>query len=461
MPRRGEEVSALTRLGRFAAVLPLLVLVAGAAPVAEAAAPPPPKKSAPAPPRTSSVAAAPSANPYHLKPGAQGKICLNCHSDIGALLALPFVHAPVKAGDCVQCHSPHASSHGKLLSAGPETICATCHAPLSAASMAKARSVHPPVRGGECIRCHDPHAAKNKGQLRLTGSELCASCHAEMLKRVTTVKFRHPPVAASCLACHDPHASDANPHLLKKPVPALCTQCHKTDQLVFAKQHMNYPVGKADCTSCHDPHGSDRGGLLWATVHPPVANRMCNQCHLDPASPGALLTRKTGAELCRSCHAEMVNTALARNRVHWPAVDRIGCLNCHNPHASPEPALLKAKPKALCASCHGATVADLDRSAVKHPPAEEGQCTVCHDPHAANAVFLLKSDKVMDLCGTCHDYQHHSNHPIGEKKLDPRNRNLTLDCTSCHRPHGSPFKSFAHFDPDSNLCVQCHQGMGK
>jgi predicted CXXCH cytochrome family protein len=443
----------MNALARIAAV----ALLAAGAPCLLGAIPP--KK--PAPAARASASAPSSTNPYHLKPGAQGKICLTCHTDIGDLLALPFVHAPVKAGDCVQCHSPHASSHGKMLASGPETLCAGCHAPMAAATLARARSVHPPVRLGECIKCHDPHAAKNKGQLRLAGSELCASCHAEMTRRIAAAKFKHPPVSASCQACHDPHSSADTPHLLRKAVPALCTQCHKTDQPVFAKQHMNYPVGKADCTSCHDPHGSDRAGLLWATVHPPVANRMCNQCHLDAASPGALTTRKSGADLCRSCHSEMVNTTLAKNRVHWPAVDRIGCLNCHNPHASPEPALLKAKTKDLCASCHAATVADLDRSAVKHPPAEEGQCAVCHDPHASNAVFLLKADKVMDLCGTCHDYQHHSNHPIGEKKIDPRNRNLTLDCTSCHRPHGSPYKTFAHFNPDSDLCVQCHQEMRK
>jgi predicted CXXCH cytochrome family protein len=428
----------LARLG-------VAALLFAAAPIAAVAAP----------------AAAPPGNPYRLKPGAQGKICLTCHSDIGALLAQPFVHAPVKSGQCVQCHSPHASTHGKLLAAGPESICASCHPALGGSAMAKAASVHPPVRAGECGKCHDPHAAKNRGQLRLAGSELCGSCHSEMLKRVTTVKFKHPPVAASCQACHDPHASGENPHLLKKPVPGVCTQCHKTDQPVFAKQHMNYPVGKADCTSCHDPHGSDRAGLLWPTVHPPVANKMCSQCHLDAGSPNALGTRRTGVELCRACHSDMVNTALAKNRVHWPAVERGACLNCHNPHASPEPALLKEKTRDLCASCHTATVSELDRSPVKHPPAEQGQCTVCHDPHASNTVFLLTSDKVMNLCGTCHDYQHHSNHPIGEKKLDPRNRNLTLDCTSCHRPHGSAFKSFAPFDTDSDLCVQCHQGMGK
>ena len=63
---------------------------------------------------------------------------------------------------------------------------------------------------------------------------------------------------------------------------------------------------------------------------------------------------------------------------------------------------------------------------------------------------------MLDLCGTCHDWGKHSSHPIGEKVADPRNRNLTLDCMSCHEPHASPYKSFTQRDPDSDLCVQCH-----
>ena len=58
-----------------------------------------------------------------LKPGAKGKICLNCHVTFQEKLKLPFVHTPVKAGDCSGCHNPHTSSHGKLLAADVSKIC--------------------------------------------------------------------------------------------------------------------------------------------------------------------------------------------------------------------------------------------------------------------------------------------------------------------------------------------------
>ena len=54
------------------------------------------------------VLAAPAGTPadFKLKPGASGATCLNCHSEFGELLKLPFVHTPVKGGNCADCHSP-------------------------------------------------------------------------------------------------------------------------------------------------------------------------------------------------------------------------------------------------------------------------------------------------------------------------------------------------------------------
>src|SRR5271169_1137951 len=62
-----------------------------------------------------------------LKAGARGKLCLNCHVDFQNKLKNPFVHTPVKVGDCTGCHNPHTSSHGKLLATDVSKICYTCH----------------------------------------------------------------------------------------------------------------------------------------------------------------------------------------------------------------------------------------------------------------------------------------------------------------------------------------------
>jgi predicted CXXCH cytochrome family protein len=390
---------------------------------------------------------------FKLKPGARGKLCLDCHVTFEETMSLPSVHTPARDGNCADCHNPHATTHGKLLASEASDICITCHTDVVPEG---ALSVHEPVLTGRCIDCHDPHAAPHANNLKVGGNELCNGCHTEIATAAAQARVKHDPVEKNCLGCHDPHASTRSAALLRKEGAALCTDCHTTDRPFFARQHVDYPVAESNCTSCHNPHGSDNRGIMWASIHRPITAKMCKQCHEDASSPDALNLRKEGLELCRGCHADVVNETLSRNRVHWPAVDKVACLNCHSPHASPQAQLLKRPTRPLCATCHEDTHKQLEESQVKHPPAVEGDCSTCHAPHASNNLFLLQEDDVLALCGTCHDYQQHSRHPIGDQVADPRNANLSLDCRSCHRGHGSPFKSFAHFDTGAELCVACH-----
>ncbi len=392
-------------------------------------------------------------NKFRLKPGAKGKICLTCHVAFREKMALPFIHTPVKEGDCSDCHNPHTSNHGKLLDANVNRICKTCHDGIVPGN---AKSVHKVVAEGNCVKCHDPHASRNKYNLLQAGNDLCNGCHKEIAAAVGKARFQHNPVAKGCLNCHSPHASAQSAFLLKKSVPVLCTDCHAAGKPAFTKQHQGYDVSKARCTSCHDPHGSNRGGLLWADMHAPVLNKMCSQCHLDPSSPDALKTRRSGYELCRACHSNMLNVTFDRTRIHWPLVGKGTCLTCHSPHASKGSRLLKMPVKTLCGSCHADTIERQKKSLVKHKPIEEGNCTRCHSPHSSNNVFLLDNATTVDLCGSCHDWQRHTTHPIGNKVIDPRNRNLAVDCLSCHRSHGTDQKVFAYFNPKMDLCVQCH-----
>lgn len=400
------------------------------------------------------VSFAHSQDKHRLKPGAKGKVCVTCHVAFQEKLKLPFVHTPVKAGDCSDCHNPHTSSHGKLLASEPRRICTSCHEGIVPEG---AKSAHKVVVEGGCVKCHDPHSARNRKNLLVAGNELCFGCHKDMGASISKARFKHNPVEKGCLNCHDPHASKSATALLKSGTTALCSTCHKPDSPAFGKKHLDYPVAKGNCTSCHDPHGSSRRGMFFDTVHAPVVNKMCAQCHPDPSSPDALKGKMNGYELCRACHSNMVNDTFARNRVHWPVLDKTGCQNCHSPHASREKALLKSGMKKLCGQCHPDAIERQDKSAQKHKPIDDGSCTSCHRPHSSNITFLLDNTNTINLCGTCHNWQKHSTHPIGEKVRDQRNKNLSLDCLSCHRSHGSAFRLFTHYNPKMDLCVQCHE----
>jgi DmsE family decaheme c-type cytochrome len=423
-----------------------------------------------------SVSSSHAQNKFRLKPGAAGKLCFECHDEFKAKLTAPHVHTPVKSGDCVGCHSAHTAKHGKLLSEAPSGICTTCHADIVPA---KAVSNHKVVVEGNCVKCHDPHASPNKAQLLKAGNDLCLGCHKAIADTVAKVKFRHAPVTKDCLGCHNPHGSDKARRLLTKTVPDLCLDCHKADSANFARQHVNYPVAKADCTSCHDVHGSNTAGILFDSVHPPVAAKRCNQCHNPATAADAFATRRAGFELCRGCHAAMVNQAFSKNRVHWPLVDKTGCLNCHEPHASREKKLLNVSEATLCGKCHGDTVAYQARLAeqevqdkasakgrvvkgsLTHGPIQTGECSACHSPHASDTPRLMVNSQVVETCGACHDWLKHTSHPMGQKVVDPRNKNRSLDCLSCHRSHGTGYRFLIPYPNSTDLCVQCHRQLRK
>jgi len=236
-------------------------------------------------------------------------------------------------------------------------------------------------------------------------------------------------------------------------VPSICVNCHKPDTQAFAARHMNYPVGKADCTSCHDPHGSNQPALLLNNVHAPVGNRTCDACHEAPTSATPFATKRPGFELCRGCHSEMVNTTLAKGRLHWPVADKRGCVSCHNPHAAKHDKLLVASGADLCGRCHADTLKRIAATPVGHKPVAEGACTACHSPHGANGTYLVDQPSIIAACATCHDYQQHSAHPIGDEAVDPRNKNLRIDCLSCHKGHGTEFKWMLLSATSKELCT--------
>lgn len=391
---------------------------------------------------------------FKLRPGARGDVCLKCHVAFQEKIALPHVHTPLKMKDCSSCHNPHTSNHGSLLATDSKTVCAICH---KSVIPEKARSVHKVVAEWGCLKCHDPHAAANKFNLVLEGRQLCFSCHKPLGEKIAKLKYRHNPVEKSCLLCHLPHASEKGPFLLKNEISALCLGCHRPDKPMFIKKHMGYPVESARCTGCHNPHGSDNPGLLLKNVHPPVAKRMCNQCHEAANSKDPLKRKKQGTALCRGCHSEMINRTFDKSRVHWALLGKEGCLGCHNPHASDYKSLIRKPMAQLCGDCHADTLRRIQKSASKHEPVADGRCTECHDPHSSNFLSLAKKNPGYELCAGCHDWSQHSTHPIGEKVRDPRNKNLTLGCTSCHRTHGNDNKKMLHQSTTTEMCLQCHE----
>ncbi|MBU8893892.1 MAG: cytochrome c3 family protein, partial [Bacteroidales bacterium] len=100
--------------------------------------------------------------------------CADCHSD---LTQLSYKHEPATDA-CDNCHSANENKHPegqgrefKLVDDMP-ALCYMCHEEPSK------RIIHAPVEAGECAICHSPHSSDNRHLLMNKEiSGLCYECH--------------------------------------------------------------------------------------------------------------------------------------------------------------------------------------------------------------------------------------------------------------------------------------------
>ena len=87
---------------------------------------------------------------------AQPELCYTCHEDFSKKFA--FVHGPVSAGYCTECHQAHISELPKLLLRKSQNLCLHCHD----ASLVLKNEVHAEIGETNCIDCHNPHGGSDR-----------------------------------------------------------------------------------------------------------------------------------------------------------------------------------------------------------------------------------------------------------------------------------------------------------
>lgn len=249
-----------------------------------------------------------------------------------------FVHLPVKNGDCPSCHKPSGQKHPRfkkeaflLTDKGKAGLCAECHGRKDTK-----KYVHPPVAAGDCQDCHDPHQSNSKFQLKADGSALCYMCHE---KSKLDRPFPHKPIAeGKCLSCHDPHQSD-HKYMLRAGGADLCMKCHnKAD---FNGKSVHAPVASGDCNACHAPHGTQLHHLLKRVVPDEMYQsfdrsnfELCFGCHSNALADNARTETDT------QFRNGMVN-------LHYLHVNKEtkgrSCKVCHDPHTASQGRLISSK----------------------------------------------------------------------------------------------------------------------
>jgi predicted CXXCH cytochrome family protein len=141
------------------------------------------------------------------------------------------------------------------------------------------------------------------------------------------------------------------------------------------------------------PEGLEEGDTLQlalprpaerkVSVHGPVAEKECDQCHLSQYSNRLKVEKEA---LCWTCHDR---EDFAGEVVHGP-YEAGFCQACHDPHRSQYEHLLVSDSKDLCEGCHE----QYDMAAlVEHSSGEDRLCQSCHDPHASDRKYMLKENE--------------------------------------------------------------------
>jgi predicted CXXCH cytochrome family protein len=217
----------------------------------------------------------------------------------------------------------------------------------------------------------------------------------------------------------------------------------------------------------------------------------CGNCHVGTHSQWKNTSGHSGAwaalvaigqddnPACQVCHgvSEYGNAATAPSGisvVNDPAYQDVQCENCHGagfdhvqtpdnrdnwPLARADVTVDPGTGRVLdtdasCASCHGSSHGPRSlagdwllsgHSFVNAEPASRGSsCNNCHDGKIAIVRYSGQTSNYVERDSTTGQYQY-----------------LSIGCTSCHDPHGSPYPKMLRRAVDSpsledNLCMTCH-----
>jgi len=250
----------------------------------------------------------------------------------------------------------------------------------------------------------------------------CATCHQELVADFAGTRHGRAMEFGgwrelNCQSCHagaSEHAASADPTQVKNPAK----------------------LGVAEVTeNCMSCHATERHAQHWYGSAHDTSNVSCLDCHSlhHPKSEEKLLAKRTDAELCFTCHADVRKAQFQRSthlqRSEWSEM-RVSCVSCHQPHGSASEKLLRAASlNETCYTCHQEKRGPL---LWEHAPVREN-CLNCHRPHGSNHPGLL-TQRATTLCQSCHLQGRHQTVAGRTNSAWVINRG----CLNCHpQIHGS------------------------
>jgi cytochrome b subunit of formate dehydrogenase len=278
--------------------------------------------------------------------------CLECHEDVGKIIAKGSHGKPPRAGStvprapvCSDCHGVHDTRKAKdrasrLYPLNVPATCGACHGGAPFHDPEDPPGRYAPTKftddthgegllgGGlvmmpTCVTCHGGHGtvAPSDPTSPVHAShvaDLCGSCHVGIVERYrrsvhgttargTPEKNYNAKEPATCTDCHRPHHIRRPGEDMRRATIETCGKCHD-DRLGTFRNTYHGRVsdlgfgGAASCADCHTAHDILPTANPNSSVHPGRRTRTCAQCH-----PGA-----TDSFASYAVHAN------PDDREHWP-----------------------------------------------------------------------------------------------------------------------------------------------
>lgn len=185
------------------------------------------------------------ADPVSAEPLATKKqgpdLCRQCHVDmVDKVFGHRRIHWPLTdQKGCLNCHGPHGGKRKKLLDGPVGDVCGKCHVDTLelqewSRNNPDNKKLCQPVKTGNCVACHSPHAAESV--LLMDPTEIiaqpCGQCHEWQTHSThpigsEIIDQRNPNVSLDCLSCHKSCGTGNNPFMLHNETTyELCVQCH-------------------------------------------------------------------------------------------------------------------------------------------------------------------------------------------------------------------------------------------
>lgn len=234
----------------------------------------------------------------------------------------------------------------------------------------------------------------------------------------------------------------ARPAAAAEATPAMsCADCHEQAKVFGTNPHA---------------HGKASKGKV-------VPNAVCEGCHgsgtahMDAGGDKSLIYKPVGLaganKTCLSCH-DTASERISRHAGQHANSAQVNCLTCHSIHASePRSAHLLAKEQlSLCSTCHSSQVASFRNKPYAHRLGRGGmECSTCHEPHG----MPFKPQNVrMTAAGELPCYNCHAD------KRGPfvfNHGSVAIgDCTTCHEVHGSSNPKMLNRSTVMQVCIECH-----